>query len=336
MAVVETNDTSKEVPAKKMKLKDAFYRSLEGKQAMVAWEDNMRSRLSENAEEIWVKTRFGPTYVVADGPKDKPPVIALHGWGTNGFIFIVSNAFTPVTDNFRTYTVDVIGQPGQSALQTPPVRSSGYADWIQDLMDGLGLEKAYFLGTSFGCWLILNYGIQNPDAVIAATLLCPAGMAKPRLDPTILYYFYKATYFPTNKNVQQFIKKIIFSPNSSVKKPIIDDLVAGFQIAFEHFQTNAELPYTMEEEQLNKFKAPTLVLIGQDDMLFPSQAVVDRSKKTLQNVVHAEVLPDTGHGMEEFEYVTNCIVEHFTGRRVTPFAEYKQIPMGLPAKGESA
>src|SRR5690606_15033670 len=64
------------------------------------------------AEHLRVPTREGETFVVASGPPDAPPLVLLHGSGSNASMWAPDVAAW--SERFRVYAVDVIGEPGRS------------------------------------------------------------------------------------------------------------------------------------------------------------------------------------------------------------------------------
>src|SRR5439155_21218399 len=99
-------------------------------------------------EHLHIETREGETFVIASGPPDAPGVLLLHGSTTNSIMWM-SNVAGWARD-FRVYAVDVIGEPGLSAPSRPPLDSPAYADWLDDLLSGLGLSTVSIVGASLG------------------------------------------------------------------------------------------------------------------------------------------------------------------------------------------
>jgi pimeloyl-ACP methyl ester carboxylesterase len=120
-------------------------------------------------EEIRVPTCQGETFVVTCGPADAPTVVLLHGGATNS---AMRNRNVQVWARmFRLYAVDIIGEPGFSAASRPPLSSDAYARWMDDVLAGLRLSRASFVGASFGGLLALDYAIRRPVSVCALVLL---------------------------------------------------------------------------------------------------------------------------------------------------------------------
>src|SRR5690606_8281921 len=55
-----------------------------------------------------------------------------------------------------------------------------YALWLDDLMAGLGLERAALAGISFGGWMALDYATRRPERVTKLALIAPGGLARNR------------------------------------------------------------------------------------------------------------------------------------------------------------
>ena len=73
------------------------------------------------ADHLRVPTREGETFVVASGRADAPPLVLLHGSGSNALMWAPDVAAW--SERFRVYAVDLIGEPGLSAPARPPLTS---------------------------------------------------------------------------------------------------------------------------------------------------------------------------------------------------------------------
>jgi pimeloyl-ACP methyl ester carboxylesterase len=65
-------------------------------------------------------------------------------------------------NHYRTYAIDLIGEVNKSILTRPVNNRQEFADWIEDLFNGLQIEIAYMVGNSFGGFLTFNTALYLP------------------------------------------------------------------------------------------------------------------------------------------------------------------------------
>jgi pimeloyl-ACP methyl ester carboxylesterase len=126
-------------------------------------------------EPIEINGRYGRTHLVAAGPEHAPALVLLHAdffsltmWAAN---------VADLSRERRVYAVDIMGQPGKSVPDpSQPLRTrDDAAEWITDLLDGLGLTRATLAGMSYGSWFTLNYAICARERLDSIVVLSPGG-----------------------------------------------------------------------------------------------------------------------------------------------------------------
>lgn len=112
---------------------------------------------------------YARDYAPADGPA-RLPVIAIHGLTRNSADF---DAIAPLIaqSGHRVLAIDVRGR-GRSERASDPMtyRPDVYARDVIALMQGAGLERALFLGTSMGGIITMALSAMKPDAIAGAIL----------------------------------------------------------------------------------------------------------------------------------------------------------------------
>jgi pimeloyl-ACP methyl ester carboxylesterase len=126
------------------------------------------------AEHLRVPTRQGETFVLTWGPRDAPPLVLLHGAGTNAAMWRADAV--EWARHFRVHAVDLIGEPGLSA-PSRPLDSEADALWLDDAFDQLGLTRVSIVGASLGGWLALDYATRRADRCHVSPCCARAGSA---------------------------------------------------------------------------------------------------------------------------------------------------------------
>lgn len=123
-------------------------------------------------ESIYIETGYGTTHVIVSGPESGDPIMLLNGFGF-GAIMWYPNVEALAT-RYRVYAIDVIGEFNKSVITKDFHERRDYVNWLNELMDKLGVKKVSFIGHSNGGWHALNFTIDMPDRVDKVILLAPA------------------------------------------------------------------------------------------------------------------------------------------------------------------
>jgi pimeloyl-ACP methyl ester carboxylesterase len=97
------------------------------------------------------------------GHSEKPAVVLIHAFYATAASWYQNLKI--LSDNFRVYTVDIIGDPNKSKPTKLIRKLNDFVDWFNDLLDGLGLEEANFIGNSVGAFHIANFALHSPKRV---------------------------------------------------------------------------------------------------------------------------------------------------------------------------
>ena len=156
--------------------KISAFRTMEGAERFLTrYDEVVGSRWPIAHEELDLPTRFGQTRVRRSGAGSGVPLVMLHP--TTGS----SAGWYPVIELFCrdrvVYTPDTMGAAGRS-VQTAPIRSeTDLADWLDDVLDHLGMPEVHLLGYSEGGWIAGLHAAQTgkPGRLRSLTLIEPAG-----------------------------------------------------------------------------------------------------------------------------------------------------------------
>jgi pimeloyl-ACP methyl ester carboxylesterase len=251
-----------------------------------------------------IPTQFGDTHAVVSGPPDAPPLILLHPAGLSA-----TQWFPNVGDLsrcFRVYALDFIGDSGKGTQRQAISSPSDCADWLVSILDTLEIAQTSLVGASQGGWFALNFSLSKPERVHKLVLLAPAAsllpfrMAAylgPRLGPYLPFAFLAR---PSLRG--------LFAKRYEVNDLFVNQLAMGLK--YFRYQKDAVFPQVFHDEELRGLSVPSLILIGEEEMVYDPKAALDRATRLIPNV-QPELIPDAGHilGMEQAELVDAHILE---------------------------
>jgi pimeloyl-ACP methyl ester carboxylesterase len=120
------------------------------------------------ATPVDVPTAYGMTRVNVCGPESGAPLLLLPGGGATSTVWAAN--VEVLARRHRVYAVDIMQDAGRSVSDGTPLRStSDLFTWLDEVLDGLGLESTALVGHSYGAMIALGYtssGRGNVDSVV--------------------------------------------------------------------------------------------------------------------------------------------------------------------------
>ncbi len=238
--------------------------------------------------QLRVPTREGDTFIVASGAENAPPLLLLHGAAANSAMWM--GDIGSWAAHFRVYAVDLIGDAGLSAPSRPPLASEAHALWLDDVLRGLSIERASFVGISLGGWLALDYATRHPERVKSLALLCPGGVGRLKIGfliasiPLLLL-----GHWGSRKLGESILGR---RPGNL---PAAHQTFADFlSLIHANFRPRLVRLPIFSDAALKRLTMPVLAIVGGRDVLIDSAQTRDRLARA---VPHAEIryLPEARH-----------------------------------------
>lgn len=261
-------------------------------------------------ESMDITGRYGRTHLVASGPKDAPPLVLLHMFLTSLTQWAANIA--DFSREYRVYAVDVIGQPSKSIPDQPIQSREDYVAWLSELLGALNIESTNLVGASFGGWLTLNYAVGAAERVNKIALLSPAGGFRP-----LVRQFYVRgmlnTLFRRRFVMDSFVRWCTYEENLLDPSTRLMTYCIGEQmyLGSRYFRVQGGvLPDVFSDEELRSMQVPTLLLIGQQEVLYDPEAALGRARRLIPNF-EGELVPGASHEMtiSQHEIVDKRILE---------------------------
>ncbi|MFP2926569.1 alpha/beta fold hydrolase [Pyxidicoccus sp. 3LG] len=286
-------------------MKSAF-RGEQAKAVLLQWFDRFREHLTVPTESRMVKTRCGDTHVLIGGPESAPPVVLLHGALASSAH--VLRELAPLLERFRVHAVDIVGQSVKSADWRPSVTNNEYGEWLTDVMDGLSLPKAHVVGVSWGGFVAIRLAAFAPERIQRLALLVPAGVVNgSHWDgltkvgiPMMLYRM-----SPSEPRLKAFVRHLLTTTD--------DDWMPYLGDALRSFNMDMRVPALAKPEELQRLKAPTLVMGADADVSFPGQRLLARAPELFPMLADQELIKDCRHCPPTTEAFRRWLANRITG-----------------------
>ncbi|NOH03398.1 MAG: alpha/beta hydrolase [Chloroflexi bacterium] len=266
-------------------------------------------KISDAPHEILnISTRYGDTYALASGPKDAPPIVLLSAMGVTSKMWLPNLA--ALSREHRVYALDTIGDLGGSVLHDSehyPKNGQAYSEWLVDVFNELGIERADVIGASMGGWIAMNHAIHTPERVRRIVLLGPMGLPSWWTTLKVMSHLWSVFLFPTQSNIDRIIRWALG------ENPQVHDAFADFIRLGVKSWTDLRVapPLNLPDDQLRMIKSPALLLLGERDNVIGNAMEVAKRARRLIPHVEVDIIPNTGHMMstEMPDFVNSRILD---------------------------
>ncbi len=263
-------------------------------------------------EPIDVSTRFGITHVNVSGSPEKPAMVLLPGFGANSTMWFPNIA--DLSRQYRIYALDTIGQPGKS-IPSRQMNAQNSPQWLSDVLDGLGIERAYLVGVSLGGWLSLNFVLYTPERVKRLVLLDPAASFERVSTAFFWHSLAPIMIHPTRAGLIRYFRWM--TQGYQVNRSWAELMLLGVL----NMRPQAPIRATVfSDAALRRLEVPTLLLVGGRSVICDPERAYRRATRLVPNL-QAEIIPDASHAltMEKSEIVNArilrfCQQQAFGGR----------------------
>jgi pimeloyl-ACP methyl ester carboxylesterase len=245
-------------------------------------------------ERLRIPTTAGETAVLAFGPRSspKPPLLLLHGAGTNSSMWIGDAAL--FARERRVFALDIPGEPGMSEDRKLEWSLEACGAWLGETTAALGLREHALLGLSLGGWMGLAYAISRAKnqvagggALCALALLCPSGIGRTR--PSFMFKAMLA--MARGRRGLEALSRSLYGD----LPPSEEAILVGTLLA-ESTRARMEAPRLFSDEELAGIAVPLFLGVGAKDSLLRSKESAERLARLRPD---AEIIldPRAGHAL---------------------------------------
>jgi pimeloyl-ACP methyl ester carboxylesterase len=235
-----------------------------------------------------IPTSQGETFLVACGEETAPPLLLLHGSAGNSVMWMRDVAV--YATRFRVYAIDMIGEAGLSAPSRPPLRSDAHAQWLDDILAALSLDRVCIVGVSLGGWLALDYATRRPQRVAGLAVICPGGVGRQKVG---IVFSAIALRLCGAWGKRRLAEKI-FGRQRANTTPAMQTFLAFVAVIHEHFRPRMVKLPRFTNEALQRLTMPVLAIVGARDVMLDSAGTQRRLTRVVPTA-EVVLLPDAGH-----------------------------------------
>lgn len=237
-------------------LRKCFLQSYDA--ALAAWPTQPESR--------FVPTPFGETHVLSSGPEGGRSVVMLPGLNTGATLW--GAVLEPLAKRCRVHCIDLPGDSGRSRPSRPLRHREESKSWLSALLDGLELDSTAVVGASLGAYLAACFALDAPGRVERLGLVAPAATLS-SVGGWFLLKGIGAVLLPTRDRQRRFTRWLSRS-SGLFGDPHTEQMLVGMRAVRSRVRI---MPRSLSNGELEQLSMPTLVVIGEHEVMNRSDAV---------------------------------------------------------------
>jgi pimeloyl-ACP methyl ester carboxylesterase len=252
----------------------------------------------------YIETRYGKAHVIIGGPQDAPPVILCHAGALPSWSWKYN--IKEFNKYFRTYAIDAMGEVGKTELYDVNKHTKDgkdIAELYKEIFNKLNIKQAHLIGASYGGFIGTNIAIHHPELINKLVLIGPMGVT-PATASTLLRITL-LTIFPIKSVQNSFIDWMVAGDKDKTK-----EIIDWMRLVFVGARAKEAPPMTFSLEELEKVRAPVLLILGDKDNLVGDPQKVIEYTQVIDEIQTNIVKSSHGIWAEQSEKV-NALVINF-------------------------
>lgn len=264
------------------------YKSQAHKDAIMALYDQKLASLGVPADSVYIPTPVGITHVLRMGQTELPPLVAFHG--INAGAPVTLEALQGLSDSYCIYAIDTIGQATRSAEVRLPLKGPAIGQWIVSVLDGLQLNKAHFVGVSYGAFLLQKLMQVAPERIEKAAFVVPSGLVNGPFWASMRKLSLPLMRFHRSKK-RSDLEKFLSAFHTELDAHWLElhyQLLVGTKMDYRR-------PPLLQKADVKQLHAQVYALVAEEDVFFPGQAALERCRHIFPNFAGEYVLKGAKH-----------------------------------------
>jgi 2-hydroxy-6-oxonona-2,4-dienedioate hydrolase len=254
-----------------------IFKDEKARQRLEEWYLRFLDRAKVKTESIEISTSFGKNHVLTAGDPAGPPLVCLHAMLT-GSAHLVSELGT-LANHFYLIAPDLPGQSVRGLPMRLSYTDDSHSKWLKEILDGLQIKRTHLLGVSLGGFVARQFASNHPEMVQSLILIVPAGIAQGSVlkgltkmaVPMMMYKMRR-----TEKRLRNLAGYLL---------SVWDEDWAGYLgDSFNDFIPHFKIPPLATDDELRSLSMPCLVIAADQDISFPGEQVIERSKNHIPEV----------------------------------------------------
>ncbi|RDX91665.1 Monoacylglycerol lipase ABHD6, partial [Mucuna pruriens] len=277
----------------------------------------------------------------------KPSLLLLHGIGANA-MWQWNDFVSPLTHRFNVYVPDLLFF-GDSYTARPERSEAFQAQCVAALLKALGVRTTSVVGISYGGFVAYSLAAQFPERV-EKVVLCCAGVCLEEKDMDEGMFQVKSIDEAVNillpqtpEKMRQLVQLTFAKPIKVMPTCFLTDFI--HVMCTENRQERKELIETLYKDRklsnLPKINQPTLLIWGEQDLVFPME-LAHRLKRHLGENAQLVVIKNAGHALnvekpkEMYKNFKSFLIDPITPSMQNNYSSFTNAYKGITGRGKAA
>jgi pimeloyl-ACP methyl ester carboxylesterase len=282
----------------------SIYKNKQAKIDLMNLYDQKLKSLQIAYENIDVNTKFGNTRIIKAGNDSGKKIVLFHGYNAGAPLTL--EAVIGLMDTYCFYAIETIGQATKSDETTINIKDDSFAIWANEVLDGLQISSANFIGISYGAFILQKLITHKPEKVSSCIFVVPSGIVSGNAwesitKLTLPFLRYKITKSDTH--LRSFIKAFV-PENDTFMMNMLTIIMKGIKL-------DTRIPKLLKKKDITHFTKPVYIIAAKNDVYFPGEKIKRRSTELFNNLQEAYLLKESKHmpSKENFKEIQAKIKE---------------------------